>query len=221
MQVLSRAPARAYAVLVEMPWRRLRPAAAPRDEDDGDVARARAGNEAGFEALVQRHERDVYNLAYRMLQDRDEALEAAQDTFLRVLRGLPAFRGDATFRTWLFGIALNVCRNRLARGLKRERATTVPLVQDDPVSGEAVTLPLADPAPGPEAAAGASELRRALAAALGRLAPEQREIILLREVHGLDYDALALALRCPTGTVKSRLARARAALRAELEGVWP
>lgn len=211
----------AYAGAVGMPWRRARVAPPGSDPDAPDVVRALAGDEAGFETLVRRHEREMYSLAYRMLHDREEALEAAQDTFLRAFRALPTFRGDAAFRTWLFGIALNVCRNRLARGLKRQRATAVPLVQDDPISGEVVALPLADPAPDPEAAAGKSELRRAIMAALQGISPEHREIILLREVHGFDYDALAAALGCPAGTVKSRLARARAALRVKLEGVWP
>jgi RNA polymerase sigma factor (sigma-70 family) len=211
----------AYAGAVGMPWRRVRVAPPGSDTDTPDVARAQAGDEAGFEALVRRHEREVYCLAHRMLHDREEALEAAQDTFLRVFRALPTFRAEAAFRTWLFGIALNVCRNRLARGLKRERATTVPLAQEDPISGAVVAMPLADPALDPEATAGRSELRRAITAALQRISPEHREIILLREVHGLDYDALAAALGCPAGTVKSRLARARAALRVILEGVWP
>jgi len=189
------------------------------DPDAAEVVRFRAGEEDAFEALVSRREREVYNLARRLLRDREDALDATQDTFLRVFRSLSSFRGDCAFRTWVFGIAINVCRSRLASAEARQRRATASLERDD--HGEARELPLPDPAPGPESAAVGGELRLALERALQRLTPEHREIVLLREMEGLEYDDLARLLGCAVGTVKSRLARARAALRTELEGVWP
>lgn len=191
------------------------------DPDAAALARARDGDEVAFETLVGRHERDVFNLAWRMLGNRDDALDAAQETFLRVFRSLKAFRGDASFRTWVTGIAINVCRNKLVSAETRARRAAVPLIADDPAGGEARELPLPDHAPGPEADARGAELRRALKQGLAALSPEHREILLLHEMQGLSYDELAAALGCRLGTVKSRLARARESLRGLLEGVWP
>lgn len=198
-----------------------RRATAVADQDSAAVARARAGDEAAFETLVSRHERDVFNLAWRMLGNRDDALDAAQETFLRVFRSLASFRGDATFRTWLTGIAINVCRNKLVSVEVRARRAAVPLVSEDATTGEAVELPLPDLAPGPDAAARGAELRCALERALAALSPEHREILLMHEMQGLSYEELTATLGCRLGTVKSRLARAREALRGLLEGVWP
>jgi RNA polymerase sigma factor (sigma-70 family) len=189
------------------------------DADADEVARARDGDEVAFEALVSRHEAATYRVCRRLLADADEALDATQEAFLRAYRGLARFRGAASFRTWLIGIAINVCRNRLASPTRRAQRRALPL-DADPAT-EAVARPLPDPAPGPEARAYGSELRRALLAALAALSAEHREVLVLREIEGLDYAQLAGALGVAEGTVKSRLARARAALRAALQGVWP
>jgi RNA polymerase sigma-70 factor (ECF subfamily) len=195
--------------------------AARDDPDHTTVARAVSGDEGAFEELVRRHQRAVYNLAYRLLGSRDDALDAAQDAFLRCYRALPRFRGEASFRTWLIGIAINVCRSRLAGAEHRQRRLTLDLTQPDATTGDRVPLQLADPAPDPESVARAGEIRSALARALAALSKEHREVLLLREMSGLEYEELAAALGCAIGTVKSRIARARAALRVALEEVWP
>lgn len=189
---------------------------------DGDavlVARAKEGDEAAFECLVQTHEAEVYRVCRRMLGSPDAAMDAAQDTFVRVFRSLGRFRSDAAFRTWVYGIAVNVCRNVLASRAHRTAARTTSLSAD----GErgALVLDLPDQGLDPERAAYGHELGRALESALGSVSPEHREVIVLREVEGLDYEEIAATLGCRLGTVKSRLARARAALMAALEGVWP
>ena len=191
------------------------------DVDAADVARAREGDESAFAALVGRHEGEIYRTCLRLLRDPDDALDATQETFLRAYRGLARFRGEAKFRTWLFGIALNACRNRLtsAHSRARRRMGSLQGALDD--NGESIELPLPDPAPGPEANAYSSELRRALQGALAAIAAEHREVLVLREIEGLEYAELAGVLGIAEGTVKSRLARARAALRAALEEVWP
>lgn len=206
----------AYAGSVSTAGKVIPPAA--RDADAADVARVRTGDLAAFEDLVRRHEATLYRVAWRMLGNRDDAIEAVQDAFLRAWRAMPRFRGEAAFRTWLIGIALNVCRSRLTsapfRLARRSRSL------DDPPDG-APPPAFHDRGPTPEAAALGAELRDAVADALRRLPPGHREILLLREVEDLDYGEIARALGCRMGTVKSRLARARAALRTELEGVWP
>jgi RNA polymerase sigma-70 factor (ECF subfamily) len=196
----------------------------PVTRDDPDrplVERAVAGDESAFEVLVRCHQRGVYNLAYRLLGNREDALDAAQDAFLRCYRALRSFRGDAAFRTWLLGIAINVCRTRLAGAARRQQLHTQDLTRPDPGTGEMVPMDLPDPRPGPESAAHAGELRAAIARALAGLSPEHREVLLLRELGELEYDEVAAALGCALGTVKSRIARARAALRLALEEVWP
>jgi RNA polymerase sigma-70 factor, ECF subfamily len=189
--------------------------------DAADVARFRAGDELAFEDLVRRSEGEIYRLAFRLLGNREDALDAAQESYLRAFRALRSFRGEAAFRTWLTGIAINVCRSRRGSAAARAARRSLPLDARDPESGTASVPDIVDARPDPEDAAHGAELRLALERALGTLVPEQREILLLREMQGLDYDELAHALGCAAGTVKSRLSRARAALRAALEGVWP
>jgi RNA polymerase sigma-70 factor (ECF subfamily) len=210
-----------YAVGVRLPFMARTSEPQPADADRGEVSRAAGGDDAAFETLVRRHERALFNLALRLLGDREDALDAVQDAFLRAHRALPRFRGDASFRTWITGIAINVCRSRLISAETRRRHLSRSLVRHDPDRGEDVVLSIADPAPDPEALARGGEIRAALERALAGLSAEHREIILLRELNGLDYDELAATLGCAPGTVKSRLARARGALRQALEGVWP
>ena len=210
-----------YAVAVRLPFSPGGRVTARDDPDRAAVARAATGDESAFEELVRRHERTVYNLAFRQLGSREDALEAAQDAFVRCYRALPRFRGEATFRTWLVGIAINVCRSRLTGADRRQRRLTQDLTQPDGATGERVPLQLADPAPDPESVARGGEIRGALAHALAALSPEHREVLLLREMSGLEYEEVAAALGCALGTVKSRIARARAALREALEEVWP
>ncbi len=193
----------------------------PLDPEAAAVSRFQAGDETAFEDLVSRREAEVFRLARRMLGDADDAMEATQDAFLRAYRALPRFRGEASFRTWLFGIAINVCRSRLSGRAARERRYQVPLESGERETGEiARALPPA-PGPDPERAAQGAELGAALERALAELSPEHREILLLREMQGLEYEELALTLDCAVGTVKSRLARARGALRAAMEASWP
>ncbi len=191
------------------------------DADAGDVARFRAGDDAAFEPLCLRREAEVFRLCSRMLGNADDALDAAQETFLRAFRSLRAFRGEATFRTWLTEIAINVCRNRLTSAAARAARQTVALVIEDAETGETRVADPPDIRPGPEAEARGLELGCALEKALAAIAPEYREALLLREMQGLEYEEMAAALGCPLGTIKSRLNRARAALRQALEGVWP
>jgi len=195
-------------------------AGAPADLDASDVARFQRGQEEAFEALVQRREREVYQVAWRLLGDPEDAREAVQESFLRAFRSLKKFRGEATFRTWVIGIAINVCRNRVATAeekVRRRSRSTEPQEEDDPPEGLAVV----DGAPGPERQVYGAELKEALGRALLTLPTEHREILVLREVQGLEYEELAAALDLPVGTVKSRLCRARQALRELLQGVWP
>lgn len=210
-----------YPVAVTFPFAVGGRAAVRDDPDRAAVERAVGGDEAAFEELVRRHQRTVHGLAAHLLGSREDALDAAQDAFLRCYRALPRFRGEAAFRTWLIGITVNVCRTRLASAEHRRRQRSLPLTRPDPATGDTVPLPIPDPAPDPETVTRAGETRAALLRALAALSREHREVLLLREVHGLDHAEVAAVMGCALGTVKSRVARARAALREALEEVWP
>lgn len=164
------------------------------------LARARAGELAAFGALVRRHQARVFRFLLRMLDAREEAMELTQDVFVKAWQALPDWRPEAAFSTWLLQIARNAALDQLRR---RRVVRFAPLEEG---------LEVADDAPGPEARYASRQRQALLERALRQLAAEHREILLLREVEGLAYGELAGVLGIAEGTVKSRLARARAAL---------
>lgn len=177
------------------------------------IERARAGDLDAFNGLVDLYQRQVYNLCFRMLGNREAAEDATQETFLSAYRRLGDFRGGQ-FRSWLLRIATNISIDELRR-LKRRAAS--PLEREH--EGEPVAVDLPDQAPGPEERALESELRAVLERALALLPPEQRAAVVLADVQGLRYEEVAEALGCSVGTVKSRIFRARERLRAHLQTV--
>lgn len=168
--------------------------------DDEWVRKAQAGDRTAYSILVRRHQRALHGYLLRMVGSHDDALELAQDAFVRAWQGLPGWEPGAQFRTWLFRIAANA-----AIDLLRRRRT----VQFEPLDD---TFEAVHPGAGPERQAQANQEVRALEAALARLTPEHREVLLLREVEDMSYEEIGRVLSLTEGTVKSRLARARAAL---------
>ncbi|TML01580.1 MAG: sigma-70 family RNA polymerase sigma factor [Actinobacteria bacterium] len=165
------------------------------------VRRFQQGQEQAFAVLMERHERRVYNLAYRMLGSPEDARDATQDAFLSCFRHLAKFRGDSSFSTWLHRIALNACYD----ALRRRRDTTS-------LEGRSV-----DPMPVPDhadRAAAATDVQRAL---LG-VPPDFRAVLVMHELQDLPLEDIAATLGLPVGTVKSRLHRGRVALGRILSG---
>jgi RNA polymerase sigma-70 factor, ECF subfamily len=177
--------------------------AEPTDEEL--VRRFVSGQRGAFDVLVARHERRVYNLAYRMLGRRDDALDAAQETFLACYRKVHGFRGGSAFTTWLHRVALNVCYDAL-----RRRSREDPAREEDRIEPPAV----ADPA---DASATAVDVRRALL----EVPKDFRAVLVLHDVQGVPYEEIAAAVGVPVGTVKSRLHRGRVALARALRGERP
>ena len=173
------------------------------------VARAQQDELAAFNTLVVRYQDAVYSLALRMLGAPDAAEDATQETFIRAWQRIDTFRGGS-MRSWLFTIVANQCRDELRRRGRRPQ-TSLDAARDDP---DRADLDPADDGPTPEAAADQSELRETLEHALMQLDPGWREVVILSDVHGLDYAEIAEATGLALGTVKSRLSRARARLRA-------
>lgn len=164
----------------------------------------------GFESVYQRFRTPVWRLALRMTEDREEALDACQEIFLRVWKGLPGFRGGSRLSTWVFQIAWNVLRSR-----SRRRALQAGRLGHR--AGIEVAEILPDPGPGPERCTEAGELVERVEHCLKRLPDQQRAALWLHEAEGLSYEEIAGVLEIPVGTVRSRISRARAALRRLVE----
>jgi RNA polymerase sigma-70 factor, ECF subfamily len=167
------------------------------DRDEDLVRRFRGGEPGAFTELVRRHQQRVYSLCLRVLGDPDAAEDAAQETFLTVLRKLEGFRGDAAFTTWLHRVAVNACYDELRR--KRRRPMLHTVVEDGPEH---------EPGPPTEDVAGT----RDAAAALATIPEEFRVALVLADVQDLPYERIAEVLEVPVGTVKSRVHRGRIAL---------
>jgi RNA polymerase sigma-70 factor, ECF subfamily len=176
------------------------------------VQRCAARDEIACAELVSEHQRMVVQLAVNLLDDRDEALDVSQEVFLRVFRTIHRFRGQSSLRTWIYRIAVNQARNRHRFWRRRRRADQVSLEDHVLLHGELVSTRQATP----ERELAQKELGDRLQRALNNLPFDQRTAIVLREVDGLSYDEIAFSLGVAIGTVKSRLTRARQALRLDL-----
>ncbi len=183
------------------------------------IERLRAGETAAFDTLVDEKSGEIYALLFRLMEDREEARDLTQETFLQAFRSIKNFRGDSSLKTWIYRIAINQARNRLRWWRRRRREHTVSL--DAPQAGENSTFGenLTDEAErNPEQLALRREREATLLAALGKLKLPFREVVVLRDVEGLSYEEVAAALGIGVGTVKSRLSRARTEMRRQLEG---
>ncbi len=169
----------------------------------------RQGDPHAFARLVALHEGMVFGLAARMLGDPEEAKDLAQEVFLQVYRQLGRFEGRSSLKTWIYRIVVNQCRNRQRWWRRRRRDRSSPI--EDMTPAEEATL--VDGTAGPHEALERRESARRVQAALTKLSFDHRAILLLREVEGLPVEAVASSLGVAEGTVKSRLARAREALR--------
>ena len=177
------------------------------------VRRAAGGDADAFGQLVLAYQKQVYALALRMTGSPDDALDLSQEAFLRAWRGLASYRFDASFSTWLYRLASNVCIDFLRRQ-KRER--TVPLQVISEEEGER-ELSLPDPSPGPEERVLTAMEQVQVQEAMSQLEPEYRAALTLRVIHGRSYAEIAQILGIREGTVKSRIARAREKMRAALQ----
>lgn len=173
------------------------------------IQAARSGDQAAFAALVEANQAMVYSLAYRMTGNSEDAADLTQEAFLNAWRGLSKFGGQAAFSTWLYRLASNACIDFLRRE-KRRSALSMTLEDGDDEERQA---DLPDQRWSPERELERKEARQALQEGLAALSPEHREVLLLRETEGLSYQEISQALDLEEGTVKSRIARARTALR--------
>jgi len=182
------------------------PMASDSTSDADYVRRLQRGETEAFEMLVRRHEKAIFNLVYRMLGDYDEAAEVSQEVFLSAYRAIGQFRGDANFSTWLYRIALNHTSTRRKTLIRRQQRNVA--IED--------TEPVRDLQPGPAETMEKKEIRERVQRALNSLEPDDATVILLRDLQDIPYEEVARLLEIPVGTVKSRLHRARQALKSQL-----
>lgn len=178
------------------------------------TARIKSGDRDAFNELVREYESRVINAAYGMLSDKEDAYDAAQEVFIRVYKSIDSFKGQSSLTTWIYRITVNICNDILR---KRQRsAKTISITQDENEGENTQVLEIADSAPTPEEAAEQSEAQKALMAAIADLSTDYKNVIMLCDLQGMSYDETSKILKIPTGTVKSRLNRARNALRKKL-----
>ena len=183
------------------------------DREAALVAQCIAGDDSACARLVAEHQRMVYQLSFHLLADHNDALDLSQDVFLQVFRMLPRFRAQSSLKTWIYRIVVNQARNRQRWWRRRFRSSQVSLDQHVEQHGE---LPATATANEPDRVLGRRELAARLTTALLALPFDQRSALVLREMDGLSYEEIAFSQGVAVGTVKSRLARARELLRAEL-----
>jgi RNA polymerase sigma-70 factor (ECF subfamily) len=178
-------------------------------DDEALLERARRGDRDAFGQLVERHQDGLYTMALRMLGRPEDAADVVQETFLRAYVNLPRLQ-PASVRGWLFRVAVNAGHDIQRRSVRRPTSA----LEDS----EGKILDLPDPGLGPEATVEARDRARVVRDAILALPIEYREAVVLRDVNELSYEEMAVALRVPLGTVKSRLSRARAMLATALRG---
>jgi RNA polymerase sigma factor (sigma-70 family) len=176
------------------------------------IARARAGEEEAFAELLRRYRSAVYNLCVRMLRNREDAQDVAQDVFIKVFSMLDRYDEQYAFRSWLFKIAANQCIDFI----RKNRVKLLRL--DEPVEykGEEIERQLKDEAPTPEDTVQADEISKVLLAITDELPPHYRSMIVLRHQEHLAYEEIAELMDLPLGTVKARIHRARAMMKEKL-----
>ena len=182
-------------------------------QDELLIRRAQRGDADAFEQLLLEHQKNVYNLCYRMAGNPDDAMDLSQETFLRAWRCLDQYQFASAFSTWLYRLCSNICIDFLRR---RRRQQTVPLTFED-ADGEEQTYAVPDVQPLPEEQVELKLTRETLAAAMAQLLPEHRAVLQLRVVTEMSYEQIADVLDIQIGTVKSRLSRARNQLKKILE----
>lgn len=179
--------------------------------DEELVARSRGGDAESFNQLILRWERPIYALAYRVIGRKEDARDVCQETFLRAFRALPGFKGQAKFSSWLYRIALNLCRD----WMRRQRRTPVVQMPEgvDPIELASERGPVESI----ETLVERQELSAVVADAMALLPEEQRTAIILKEYHGMTFQEIADLQGCPLSTVKTRLYQGLSVLRRHLE----
>lgn len=183
-----------------------------RSTDQALVERVQQGDKQAFDILVLKYQNKIIQLAYRYVHDHDEALDVAQEAFVKAYKSLDNFRGDSAFFTWIYRIAINTAKNHLVASGRRPPRTDLDAQEAEQYDGAEGLREYATP----EHVVLRDELKETIATAINELPDDLRTAITLRELEGLSYEEIAQAMDCPIGTVRSRIFRARDAIDAKL-----
>ncbi len=182
-------------------------------DTDELVRLCKKGDREAFGALVEEYQARIVNIAFGMLSDRDDAMDAAQETFIRIYRAIGGFNEKSSLSTWIYSICKNVCSDALR---KRQRTIRGASIEASAADEDSKVIEPADADADPEQRYIKNERQRLVKKALSELKPEYREMITLYDLNGLSYEEIAEVLDIPIGTVKSRLSRARDGLKKKL-----
>jgi RNA polymerase sigma-70 factor (ECF subfamily) len=177
------------------------------------VRRVQAGDKKAFDILVLKYQQKVISLVTRYVHDHHLAMDVAQEAFIKAYRGLKNFRGDSAFYTWMYRIAINTAKNHLVSQSRRLPANDIDAQEAEQYGGESALKEYASP----ERESLRDEIRMTIIRAIEKLPTDLRTAITLREIEGLSYEEIAVAMECPIGTVRSRIFRARESVDKELK----
>lgn len=181
--------------------------------DNELVARVQKGDKSAFDLLVLRYQHRIIKLVSRYVRDQGDAMDVAQEAFIKAYRALPKFRGDSAFYTWLYRIAINTAKNHLVSAARRPAEVAL-----EGPDGEAIDLDeIQRDNETPETILLTEEIKNTILDTIKNLPEDLRVAIMLREVDGLSYEEIAEAMECPIGTVRSRIFRAREAIDVKLK----
>lgn len=183
-----------------------------RDDDTRLVHASLSGNGEAFSELVKKYERMIYNTSYQILGNADDAFDVSQETFIKAYKSLGAFRGDSKFSTWLYKICQNAAKDYL-RSKSRHRTVSLTAYGDDDTKEIQLDIPDEDPSNQPGSSLEREESRKAVREAISQLSEDHKSVIVLRDIEGYSYDEISEILNLEIGTVKSRLNRARLAIK--------
>jgi len=184
-----------------------------RNTDQVLVERVRRGDKAAFDILVLKYQNKIIQLVYRYVHDPDEAMDVAQEAFIKAYRAIGRFRGDSAFYTWLYRIAINTAKNYLVASGRRPPAGDIDAQDAEQYEGATGLREYATP----ERMLLKDEIESTVARAIEDLPDDLKTAITLRELEGLSYEEIAEAMECPIGTVRSRIFRAREAIDTRLK----
>lgn len=175
------------------------------------IALCQKGNVEAFEKLVTKYEKQVYTVAYRFMGNHEDACDLAQEALVKAYKYISHFRGESSIKTWLYHIVANACRDEL-RKRKKNNVVSLdsPIINDE---GGELTRQTEDWTFAPELVYENKEMQAMIQKVLDNLSPEYKEVLIMREIMGFSYEEIAKQLNCSLGTVKSRISRARKAMR--------
>jgi len=179
-----------------------------RNIDQALVERVQQGDKSAFDVLVLKYQSKIIQLVNRYVHDPDEAMDVAQEAFIKAYRAIGRFRGDSAFYTWIYRIAINTAKNHLVASGRRPPAGDIDAQDAEQYEGAAGLREYATP----ERMLMKDEIEKTVASAIDELPDDLKTAITLRELEGLSYEEIAQAMECPIGTVRSRIFRARDAI---------